>query len=249
MMDRRSFSKLLLLSSFVSLSRKAVSQESEQDALYHLAWPPFESLNPKVPFGYNKPTADQIKRADEIINSCPKGPRPIDVAQWFVDNFYEKEPLVISQWPKPAAWNPLIVDFFKDTSTPANSDMIAWCSAFANFCIHRSGRVGSRNASSQSFLQPIFKKTTVPEEGDLAVFTCFSPSDNSSLGLGHVTFFRAKVDDSHIHVVGGNQSKDGHSSIISETIMMTSDRAVKRHLPNGDYVPAIMRLNTYVRLA
>jgi hypothetical protein len=126
--------------------------------------------------------------------------------------------------------------------------MIAWCAAFANFCIERHGGKGSRSASSQSFLSQVFKRTKDPKRGDLVVFTCYEPGTEESIGLGHVTFFKEKVGDNQIRVVGGNQSKDGHSSIISERVMTTTERTVKRHLANGAYVDTAMRLNTYISM-
>src|SRR5262245_3654089 len=76
-----------------------------------LIYPPIEALDDPVPFGYQPATQEQIRRAADIISQTPKGPRPIDIAQSFVDRFFEKEPKLISQWPAPESWNPLVVEF------------------------------------------------------------------------------------------------------------------------------------------
>src|SRR5260370_10507064 len=95
---------------------------------------------------------------------------------------------------------------------------------------------GTRSASSQSFLSKQFKQTTTPKNGDLIVFTCYDIATNKSLGLGHVTFFKEALPGNKIRVVGGNQSADGHSSVISETTFLTTDTQAHRHVGNK-YVP------------
>jgi hypothetical protein len=249
MISRREFSTGLLSLPVFLVADKRFANGRHREVIYELEYPPV-AASPELRRPRNSlPTAAQIKRANEIIANTPSDLRPMDIAQTFVDRFYAKEPALISQLPAPAGRNPLIGKFFLDTSTPHDSDVVAWCAAFANFCIHRSGQVGSRSASSQSFLGDAFRKTGRPERGDLAVFTCFSPATGRSLNLGHVAFFKEHIDETHIKVVGGNQSTDEHSSIISETTMQTTDRTVKRHLANGDYRALTMRLNAYVSLS
>jgi uncharacterized protein (TIGR02594 family) len=233
-----------LVGAFLANSQTSRTDEESFD---QLVYPPLETLeNPEL-FGYKPATEAQKRKAQEIVDGTPKGPKPIDIAQSLVDRFYDKEPDAISQWPAPASWNPLIVEFFKATSTPANSDMIPWCAAFANWCIERSRRNGSRSASSQSFLSKDFMQTDDPRAGDLAIFTCYDNSSGKSLGLGHATFFKERLSQNRIKVVGGNQSRDRHSSVICETEFSTTDHDARRHV--GDkYVPCTMRLNTYIRI-
>jgi hypothetical protein len=248
MICRRNFAAGCLLIPVLLKSGDAFPKARHREIVYQLEYPPVTDSHGRRPQN-RVPTAVQIRRATEIIAKTPTGPRPIDIAQTFVDRFYTKEPALISQLPPPAARNPLIGKFFQDTSTPNNGDIVAWCAAFANFCIHRSGRIGSRSASSQSFLTTTFRKTSNPEQGDLAIFTCFSPSTGKSLQLGHVAFYKERIDETHIRVVGGNQTTDEHSSIISETVMLTTDRSLRRHLSNGESTPVVMRLNAYISLS
>jgi uncharacterized protein (TIGR02594 family) len=210
-----------------------------------LTYPPITAINAPRPFGFSPATEAQKAKAKAIEDATPNGPRPIDIAQSFVDRFFSQDPEAISQWPAPASWNPLVVDFFSATSLHANNDMIAWCAAFANWCIRRSGKHGSGSASSQSFISKTFKATSAPAVGDLAVFTCYDKTTGKSLGLGHVTFFKEQLDDHRIKVVGGNQSKDGHSSIISEGTFVTTNTTVGRHVGDS-YVASTMRLNAYI---
>jgi uncharacterized protein (TIGR02594 family) len=228
--------------------RCAVAQtvEPTEDEFIQLTFPPIEALDAPEPFGFKPASQAQKDKAKEIEGATPTGPHPIDIAQSFVDRFYERDPEAISQWPAPASWNPLVVDFFSATNLKANNDMIAWCAAFANWCIDRNGRNGTESASSQSFLTSrYFRQTTTPNPGDLAVFTCYDRTTGKSLGLGHVTFFKGQAGFNRINVVAGNQSKDGHSSIISERTFPTSNTEVKRHVGN-EYVACTMRLNTYL---
>ena len=247
MIARRAFASSLLTLPIAMMTNRAWAQKRHREIVYALEYPPVRDRSGHNDRASSAPTSSQIERANAIVKTMPRGPRPIDIAQSFVDRFYYSEPEIISQLPPPAALNPLISRFFETTSTREGGDVVAWCAAFANFCIYRSGMAGSRSASSQSFLQDTFPKTQAPVEGDLAVFTCFDRAGHN-LRIGHVAFFRQRIDDSHIRLVGGNQSTDGHSSIICETVTTTADRLVRRHLLNGEYCPVAMRLNTYVSL-
>lgn len=231
-----------------SLLRATDASTGQEEAVFdQLTYPPIEALDNPQPFGYNPPTEAQKQKAKDIINGTPKGPAPIDLAQSFVDRFYRSDPDAISQWPAPASWNPLIVEFFSATSIRANNDMIAWCAAFVNWCIERTSRNGSRSASSQSFISKDFKATQNPAPGDVAVFTCHDKQSDSSLGIGHVAFYKENLPNGRIRVVGGNQSSDRHSSIISESVFSIAATNVRRHVGN-EYVSCTMRLNTYIKI-
>lgn len=195
-----------------------------------------------------KPSPNDLRLAHAIIDQTPRGPRPIDIAQSFVDRFSQANPAAISQRSPPAPPNPLISEFIQPSGGPSVvGDPIPWCAAFVNFCIERNGGKGSNSASSQSFLASAFAKVDEPEEGDLAVFTCYNPSTGADMGLGHVAFFRRIGDGGQIVVVGGNQSGGLHASTISEKLLQVGDQVVGRHVANGDYVRTRMRLNAFVR--
>jgi uncharacterized protein (TIGR02594 family) len=200
------------------------------------------------PGNRGKPSPSDLRLARAIIDQTPHGPRAIDIAQSFVDRFSQANPAAISQRSPPAPPNPLIAVFIKPAgSLSVVDDPIPWCAAFVNFCIERNGGKGSSSASSQSFLTSPFTKVQEPQEGDLAVFTCYNPANGADMGLGHVAFFRRMGDGGQIVVVGGNQAGGQHASTISEKILQIGDQPVGRHLANGDYVKTRMRLNAYVR--
>ena len=197
-----------------------------------------------------EPSREQIERATKIIDETPRGPLPVDVAQSFIDRFYDSDPDVISQWPMPAAWNPLIVAFFDATEMPETTrktDMIPWCAAFANWCIERARGDGSRSASSQSFLSPSFRRVTTPVRGDLVVFSNHDPATDQPLGSGHVAFIEPAADG-RLVMLGGNQSGkkgEGRYSIISRKPAPTTYEIKDK---GTGAVKAVARLTAYVSL-
>lgn len=245
-MDRRFF--LLALGAtgvwpFAAHGQEATDLVTEID---DLEYPPFDMIDPIKPFGTAEPTDKQKKRAKEIWSGAPTGPEPIDIARYFVDN-YSDSPDDISQWPKSAAWNPLVVEFFQSTSYRAENDLVPWCAAFVNWCLKRCNRTASGSAASQSFLdERFFKRTMDPKVGDLAVFTCYSIDDGKSVGLGHVAFVDGKPSGSHVPVLGGNQANGGKSMICQRKYPLgpvKSSRTI-----SGRKTPVIFKINTYISL-
>lgn len=236
---------------FVLGVRPSVAGRRGREVITLLQFPPPASISHpqgRASAGLGEPSTRQVAHAKEILRSMPRGPRPLDIAQAFVDRFYRQDPAAISQPPPPGARNPLISAFLEGTGIGAAEDVVPWCAAFANFCIVRSGLSGSGSASSQSFLDPPFQPQTKPEEGDLAVFTCYGAA-GQNLRLGHVAFFKETVDADHIRVVGGNQSAGGHSSIICESTAQTTNHLVRRRTSGGRSIEAMMRLSAYVSVA
>ncbi len=251
MISRRALSLSMLAAFLVGVSRSARAERSdpvigEAISFDQLSFPSLESLDDPELFGYEPATAAQLARARKIIDDTPKGPTPYDVARSFIDRFAKSDPDAISQWPAPATWNPLVKEFFSATSLRANNDMIDWCAAFVNWCIERDNKKGTNSAASQSFVNSgLYKKVVEPARGDLVVFTCYDKQSGKSLGLGHVAFFEERIGTDRILVVGGNQSADGHSSIISERQFLTTPFDVHRHV-GGEYVPCVYKLNSFL---
>ena len=253
MISRRDYTISILAgaTSFPPISAGESRTEIEAP-LFELKFPSFKLLRKptgQTTYGHRIPDKAKKEKVNAILAATPAGPRPIDIAQSFVDRFYKSEPLTISQRPSDDAWNPLIVEFFSATGDPANSDMIPWCAAFANWCLRRAKRNFTSDAGSQSFLQDKrFKTVTEPEIGDLVVFTCYGKASKKSVGLGHVAFVKEKPDGTSITVVGGNQSRDGHSSIISHVVYPLGDREITRTIA-GRKVPVVMRKSAYISVS
>jgi uncharacterized protein (TIGR02594 family) len=98
--------------------------------------------------------------------------------------------------------NPRIVEYLQSTTldAPYNAnDETAWCSAFVNWCVERSGYEGTDSAWARSWLN-WGKPTSRPVRGCIVVFKRESQS-------GHVGFYVGKTQ-SRISVLGGNQSDE-----------------------------------------
>jgi uncharacterized protein (TIGR02594 family) len=254
MLSRRHISLLLLSSPLSFYSRAAWADPvdpviGQEVTFEQLTFPTFDSLDDPELQGYKRPTAVQQAKAQSVIDATPKGPTPFDIAKSFIDRYEKSDPEAISQWPAPSTWNPLVKEFFSATSLRVNNDMVDWCAAFVNWCIERNSKKGTNSAASQSFVTSgMYKKVSQPSPGNLVVFTCYEKQSGKNLGIGHVAFFEAASGSDKIRVVGGNQSVDGHSSIISKRTYLTTPFDVHRHV-GGEYLPCIYKLNSFLAIA
>jgi len=133
MLNRRAVGLGLMMAPSLLISGRSFGQTTEEvESFEQLTFPPISALDQPGLFGYKPATQAQIDKARLIVNSTPRGPAPIDIAKSFITRFSNTDAEAISQSPSPASWNPLVVEFFRSTSTKANNDMIAWCAAFAN---------------------------------------------------------------------------------------------------------------------
>lgn len=96
-------------------------------------------------------------------------------------------------------YNPLIAEFFQSTVFKGGDADDAWCSAFANHCMHKAGIRGSGKANARSWLD-WGVKLEQPTLGCVVVFS--RPPKPSE---GHVSFYVGE-DKNYIHVLGGNQN-------------------------------------------
>lgn len=222
----------------------ALAQDFQSDILQPLDYPSLPSSNKQL-FGSFPASNAQREKADQMIDNAPIGPRPINIAQYFIQK-YSDDPKSISAWPADEAWNPLIVRFFDVAPQPRNTDTVPWCAAFMNWCLQRAHRPETKSASSQSFLSTkLFADTQEPVFGDIVVFTCHDLSGNS-LHCGHVTFFNRRIDDKKMVVTGGNQS-GALASIISDATWPTTPFRSSRNI-GGKRVAAVYRISRYLRV-
>jgi len=155
--------------------------------------------------GDRPPLNSEEKIAKDIIVASPKGPTPLDVAQYFLEISEGKRG---NQWQPyaqgwPLRWNPVIVNFFQATKTTPKGDLTAWCAAFVNWCFLRTGKgVATDSASSGSF-RLFGTETTSPVPGDIVVFKRTHPEGPAD-PRGHVGFFTG-ISADRITVLGGNQ--------------------------------------------
>lgn len=100
-----------------------------------------------------------------------------------------------------SAHNKRILAYFTEAGFSwVKDDETAWCAAFVNWVLKKSGLKGTGSLAARSFLN-YGKRTDAPQIGDLAVF--WRISRNSA--FGHVAFYIAH-DKRFVYVLGGNQS-------------------------------------------
>jgi len=95
--------------------------------------------------------------------------------------------------------DPRIIDYHATTSLKAGDDEVAWCSSFVNWVMKQAGIEGSNSAAARSWLGWGLKLSQ-PRYGAIVVF-----KRGSSAWQGHVAFY-LDSDETHITVLGGNQS-------------------------------------------
>ena len=249
MLTRRSFwagITLLGISTRLTMASDDDPINFDQDLIF----PPLDEFKP---YGYSQPTSEETTITTNILGSVPTGPSPYAVANWFAtkpDKHY------IAQWPKSDHWNPVIVEFFKQgTGLKVSNDMVEWCAAFVNYCLVQSGRAGTLNPSSQSFLPDYkpkvpgsgkFEVASTPRQGDIVVFTCHRADNDEPLGLGHVGFLSSASytpGDTHVHLLAGNTAGNGtYSSIADKQVPV--ELKMSRGLGNGTRLPVILKLNS-----
>jgi uncharacterized protein (TIGR02594 family) len=247
MLGRRTALKSVIGGSLIMFGWPAIAEDGSDQLLVPQDSPMISDLTKLHPFGSHPASVAEIAKANNIIANTPTGPRPIDIAQSFVDRFYKAYPHAISEWPKAESWNPLIAKFFDATSTRTEQDTVAWCAAFVNWCLERAGKPATRSSGSQSFVTTkLFKVTQIPIEGDIAVFTCCAKGTTSSLGVGHVTFFKGAAAGNKFVGLGGNQAGKTLSIISEQTFPFNfpSSRVV-----GGRRVPVDYRISKFLHVA
>jgi uncharacterized protein (TIGR02594 family) len=102
--------------------------------------------------------------------------------------------------------NPRIVEYFTATSYGATSDEVAWCSAFANWCMKKAGIPGTGSAAAKSWLN-WGKMLDIPVRGCVVVFDAPDPAE---AWQGHVAFYygESQSNASNVMVLGGNQGNE-----------------------------------------
>ena len=96
-----------------------------------------------------------------------------------------------------------------------NSDETAWCSAFANWVIEKSGYQGTNSAWALDWRNWGIKSN--PRRGALAVFKRFVIKNGVRKTYGHVGFYLGKDTEQpgKIKILGGNQGSPGFVKISS----------------------------------
>lgn len=182
--------------------------------------------NELTPQGTLQPSPEQNEIARSIITRLESvgNLRPVEVAGFLLDVgrglHGESWRPYARAWPIDAHANPLILDFFRATTTRPQGDRTAWCAAFMNWCLlkaHGTTKAApvTRSAASASFREwgtavatyDASSSSTVmsrtPKVGDIVVFQEIR-SDGTVGVHGHVGFL-IDMDEKRVRVLGGNQ--------------------------------------------
>jgi uncharacterized protein (TIGR02594 family) len=182
--------------------------------------------NELTPQGTQQPSPEENEIARNIIAELEAfgNLRPFEIAAFFLDVARgihgESWRPYTRAWPIDAHANPVIVEFFRATTTRPLGDRTAWCAAFVNWCLlkaHGRTRVAptTGSAASASFRRwgttvatyDTASSSTImsqdPKVGDLVVFQEMMTDGRVSI-FGHVGFF-IDMDEKRVRVLGGNQ--------------------------------------------
>lgn len=134
---------------------------------------------------------------------------------------------------KGAGNNPDVVAFFPEAGHPeVRQDSVAWCAAYANAMLKRSGIEGTGQLTARSFLK-WGTETKSPKRGDIVVI-----KRGKSTWMGHVFFFLGIVGD-RIWGIGGNQS-----DAVTVASFAITDLLGYRRVPGATIRPEAERLPT-----
>jgi len=196
--------------------------------------PDFDGPLPKLRsvLGRSPALTTEEMTARAILAKAPTSPTPADVARYFLavggGKYGDQWKPYTRAWP--VRWNPVIVTFFRATTTEPQGDETSWCAAFVNWCfLHLRGSTATHSASSGSF-RTFGTATLNPIPGDIVVFEHTNPAE-AAAGRGHVGFFVADWGN-EVEVLGGNQI-EGHN----RSHMISSKRLSKQGL--------VLQLNSY----
>jgi uncharacterized protein (TIGR02594 family) len=110
--------------------------------------------------------------------------------------------------------NPRVTQYHADTNIAGYNDKASWCSSFVNWSLAQAGFVGTGSALARSWLdwgEPLIE----PVPGCIAVLS----RDDPAGWKGHVGFF-LRLDDEHIHLLGGNQLDQVREHFYSKSIVL-----------------------------
>ena len=98
--------------------------------------------------------------------------------------------------------NPVILDLFNEIGYDGNKlkDETAWCAAFVNAILKRSGKAHSGKLNARSLLI-IGSPVSVPKLGDVVVLW----RESKTSWKGHTGFY-INHDEKYIYILGGNQN-------------------------------------------
>lgn len=102
------------------------------------------------------------------------------------------------------AANPRIIEYHAATSLRAQSDEVAWCSSFVNWCMKKAGIKGTNSAGAASWVK--WGAATSPKYGAVVVIYNARMASSSLSTTGNHVAFLVEETKTHWVLLGGNQS-------------------------------------------
>lgn len=111
--------------------------------------------------------------------------------------------------------NAEVVKYFKEIGQGwVKDDETAWCAAFLNWCLKKSGRVFLNTLNARSFLN-YASSTTQPKLGDIVILWRYAKVSP----YGHVGFYISETKND-IFILGGNQANEVNISRYPKTQLL-----------------------------
>jgi len=146
---------------------------------------------------------EEIEKAGEILGKASNG-SPLPVARYFEALPEVNKDNASYRGERSVRANPVAVAFLGATTNGVpGSYQVAWCSAFANWCLHRAEKNGMTSATAQSFIC-YSSEATAPVTGDIAVCRKTGGTGSCTEAGGHVGFYVGE-DEKRVTVLGSNQ--------------------------------------------
>lgn len=182
-------------SEFLKMDMKAPLAKASQHFSSGLSSGDYSKPPPPPDLGLGKAVLDYVQKVADSPIQTPPANVDVSSAPWMK---FANEQLGQKGIKGPGT-NPEVGKFYAAVGLATNQDDIAWCSAFANWCMKQAGVKGTGNALARSWMQ-WGKKLDTPRYGCVCVF-----SRGGDTVHGHVAFYLADAGDK-IEVLGGNQS-------------------------------------------
>lgn len=171
--------------------------------------------------GTRRPSDDEGSVAGRIVRGAPTT-TPLAIMLYFeaLKTLNRDGEAYNAGWK--SRWNPVIVDFFRETATEPSGDTTSWCAASLNWTLARCGYAGGTDSASSGSFRGVRGRTRHPQPGDIVVFGATDPAAFAR-GQGHVGLFLAETQDK-VLVLGGNQKNlSGHQGVCRKWLAKRDD--------------------------
>lgn len=141
-------------------------------------------------------------------------------------------------WPGEYVTSARIKEYLQTTTINVTTDETPWCSAFVNWVMRQSRRIGTDSAAASSWLKwEHGTVVTTPEYGDIVVIKL--KKHRPEISGYHVAFFISKTN-THITLLGGNQG-----GMVRESLYPLSEHEAPVYIrPKGHGSTALLKIGS-----